>query len=236
MIYHRPAQDRGRANFGWLNSNHSFSFGHYYDPKHMGFSALRVINDDTVAAGAGFDTHGHRDMEIISYVLKGAIEHQDSMGNKYIVPAGDIQRMSAGTGVTHSEFNHSKSEELKFLQIWIEPDQKGIQPGYEQMAVKQNGKLTALVTPDGSNGSLHLQQDASVFRVVLEPEETIDLDVNSRTGYLHVIEGGGLFGDISVSAGDGVGLSEEKLTLQGDAEGITALWFDLPASTAAING
>lgn len=233
MIYHRPAQQRGRANFGWLRSNHSFSFGSYYDPEHMGVSALRVINDDTVTAGAGFDTHGHRDMEIISYVLQGAIEHKDSMGNKYIVPAGDIQRMSAGTGVTHSEFNHSKSEPLKFLQIWIQPNEFGIQPEYEQMAVTQNGKITALVTPDGANQSLRLHQDASIYRIVLAQGETLDLHVENRTGYLHVIEGNGQLGDFELAAGDGIGMSQAQLELRANDAGITALWFDLPTIDSA---
>ncbi|KZZ46584.1 pirin, partial [Thalassolituus sp. HI0120] len=162
-------------NFGWLNSQHSFSFGHYYDPKHMGFSALRVINDDSVAPGAGFDTHGHRDMEIISYVLEGAIEHKDSMGHSYIVPAGDVQRMSAGTGVTHSEFNHSKQHNLRFLQIWIQPNKLGITPGYQQQKIEQRGKLTPLVTPDGSDGSLSIQQDVSLYRVALNRGESLQL-------------------------------------------------------------
>lgn len=235
MLYHRPAQDRGHANFGWLDSYHSFSFGNYYDPKHMGLSALRVINDDTVAAGGGFGTHGHRDMEIISYVLEGAIEHKDSMGNQHIVPAGVIQRMSAGSGVTHSEFNHSKNDRLKFLQIWIQPNELGIKPEYEQMAVKQKGKMTALVTPDGADQSLRQHQDASIYRIVLKKDETVVLQVDARTGYLHVIEGAGQLDDTQLKAGDGMGLIQEQLVLSASEDGLTALWFDLPATDGANN-
>ena len=154
MIYHRPSYERGSANFGWLDSKHSFSFGNYYDPEHMGVSALRVINDDTVTPGAGFGKHGHRDMEIISYVLDGAIEHKDSQGNQFVVKAGEVQRMSAGTGITHSEFNHSEDDALRFLQIWIIPNEMGIEPEYEQKLIEQNGKMTPLASPDGVDGSL----------------------------------------------------------------------------------
>ncbi|WP_066959542.1 pirin family protein [Microbulbifer sp. Q7] len=228
MLYLRRADERGKANFGWLDSRHSFSFGHYYDPKHMGISALRVINDDTVAPGAGFDTHGHRDMEIISYVLAGAIEHKDSMGNRFVVPAGEVQRMTAGTGLTHSEFNHSTSEPLKFLQIWIIPNQRDLTPGYEQKAIAQNGALTPLVTPDGANGSLTVHQDAAISRLQLAPGETIDLTADKGVGYLHLIDGGVGVNDGELAAGDGLGVMEETLQLTADAEGVSALWFDLP--------
>ena len=239
MIYLRNAAERGGASFGWLDSKHSFSFGHYHDPKHMGFSALRVINDDTVKPGAGFDTHGHRDMEIISYVLKGAIEHKDSMGNSFVVPAGEVQRMSAGTGLTHSEFNHSKTEELKFLQIWIMPDEKGIKPGYEQKVIEQTSVLTPLVTPKGENGSLSIHQDASMYRLELEPGETFDFDARERPGYLHVIEGAAGFksneegkaksGAVEVTSGDGIGVYQERFSLTAKEEMLVALWFDLPS-------
>jgi hypothetical protein len=227
MLYFRPGNARGRANFGWLNSQHSFSFGHYYDPKHMGFSALRVINDDSVAPGAGFDTHGHRDMEIISYVLEGAIEHKDSMGHSYIVPAGDVQRMSAGTGVTHSEFNHSKQHNLRFLQIWIQPNKLGITPGYQQQKIEQRGKLTPLVTPDGSDGSLSIQQDVSLYRVALNRGESLQLDTLQRPGYFHLIEGSVNINDHQLMAGDALGAFEEPLQLNAQ-EPLIALWFDLP--------
>ncbi|TQV73132.1 pirin family protein [Aliikangiella marina] len=233
MIYLRKAAERGGANFGWLDSKHTFSFGHYYDPKHMGFSALRVINDDTVAAGAGFGTHGHRDMEIISYVTKGAIEHKDSMGNSFVVPAGDVQRMSAGKGITHSEFNHSKTEELKFLQIWIIPNEQGIEPSYEQKAIEQTSVLTPLVTPDGKDGALSIHQDASIFRLSLEPGETYQLDATERPGYLHVIEGSATSTASAISAGDGIGVYEESIAITAQDENLVALWFDLPAPKAA---
>ena len=162
MLYIRRSESRGNVDFGWLRSRHSFSFGHYYDPKHMGFSVLRVINDDQVVAGAGFDTHGHRDMEIISYVSEGAMEHRDSEGNQYRIPAGEVQRMTAGSGITHSEYNASKTDQLKFIQIWIEPSQQGLHPDYEQAQITQAEQLTALVTPTGSGQSLRINQDASL--------------------------------------------------------------------------
>ena len=232
MLYLRRADERGIANFGWLDSRHTFSFGHYYDPKHMGISALRVINDDTVAPGAGFGTHGHRDMEIISYVLSGAIEHQDSMGNQFVVPAGDVQRMTAGTGITHSEFNHSKTETLKFLQIWILPQEKNLQPGYEQKAIPQNGQLTPLVTPDGRDGSLSVHQDASIYRIQLRAGEELAIATEERTGYLHLIEGGVQANGNDLTAGDGLGVVGEPLTLAAASDGVTALWFDLPRDLA----
>ena len=227
MYYLRYGNERGGADFGWLNSKHSFSFGHYYDAKHMGFSVLRVINDDTVKPGAGFDTHGHRDMEIISYVLEGAIEHKDSMGKHFVVPAGDIQRMSAGTGITHSEFNHSKSNPLHFLQIWIQPNKKGIKPSYEQKAVVQRGPLTPLVTPDGRDGSLSMQQDASIYRLQLQAGEQHKFDTEKRLGYLHVISGKGELNGHELEAGDALGAAKEQLNVVAQTN-LTALWFDLP--------
>ncbi|BBM01944.1 pirin-like bicupin family protein [Microbulbifer sp. GL-2] len=230
MYYFRPAQERGSTNFGWLKSRHTFSFGHFYDRKHMGFSVLRVINDDTVSPGAGFDTHGHRDMEIISYILEGAIEHADSEGNRFVVPAGEVQRMSAGTGITHSEYNHSTSQRLKFLQIWIQPNRQGIKPGYEQKSIIQDERLTPLVTPDGRDGSLSLQQNASLYRLQLKSEENVDLDTSKRPGYLHVIEGiGSLNDDINLMDGDGIGIYKENVQLRATGGGLIALWFDLPS-------
>jgi redox-sensitive bicupin YhaK (pirin superfamily) len=195
----------------------------------MGFFSLRVINDDVVAPGAGFGTHGHRDMEIISYVLESAIEHKDSMGNQFIIPAGEMQRMSAGTGVTHSEYNHSDTENLRFLQIWIPPAQGGIAPSYEQKQIVQQGKLTPLVTPDGIEGSLTIHQDASLNRLQLAADDTIALDTQKRPGYLHVIEGSvNVEGTYQLTEGDGLGLFEETAQLAAGGEGVTALWFDLP--------
>ncbi len=150
MKYFRKATERGTVDLGWLKSQHSFSFGHYYDPAHMGISALRVINEDRVQPGQGFDTHGHRDMEIISYVVSGALKHKDSQGNEYLVPAGEVQRMSAGSGIMHSEYNASDSEPVHFLQIWIQPKFRGITPSYEQMQVHQHGAMTPLGRRPGS--------------------------------------------------------------------------------------
>lgn len=229
MIYLRSASERGISNFGWLESKHSFSFGHYYDPKHMGFSVLRVINDDTVAPGAGFGTHGHQDVEIISYVLEGAIEHRDSMGNQSVIPAGDIQRLSAGTGITHSEFNHSGKDVLKFLQIWIEPSVAGIKPDYEQKTIVQTESMTPIITPNGVGDSMKINQDVSVYRVVLNGGEELTSNTYERSGYLHVIDGEGELSDAHLSSGDGVGLMNEDLKFEAIDQPLTALWFDLPA-------
>jgi redox-sensitive bicupin YhaK (pirin superfamily) len=235
MFYFRAANARGNANFGWLDSQHTFSFGNYYDPDHMGISVLRVINDDIVAPGAGFDNHGHRDMEIISYILEGSIEHKDSMGNQFIVPAGDVQRMTAGTGIMHSEFNASKTEPLKFLQIWISPNLKGVKPSYEQMPVVQSSTMTPLVTPNGRDGSLSINQDINLFRLQLEPGETYDLVARKHIGYLHVMEGSAV-GDQQIldkqsvlRSGDGLGLIEDQLSITARHAGLVALWFELPA-------
>ncbi|AOS95732.1 Quercetin 2,3-dioxygenase [Microbulbifer aggregans] len=229
MDYIRRADDRGRANFGWLDSRHSFSFGSYFDPRHMGFSVLRVINDDRVRGGAGFPPHGHRDMEIISYILKGSIEHRDSTGNRYKVPAGEVQRMSAGRGIQHSEYNASRTEPLRFLQIWIEPNVTGIEPGYEQASIEQRGPLTPLVTPDGRDGTLSIHQDASLSRLRLAAGETFTLETHGRAGYLHLINGKVKMADEEFGEGDGIGFiktREQRLTAGN--EGVEALWFDLP--------
>jgi redox-sensitive bicupin YhaK (pirin superfamily) len=188
MITIRNAQDRGKANFGWLNSNHTFSFGSYYDPKQMGFSHLRVINDDTVTPGAGFETHGHKDMEILSLVLEGKIAHKDSAGNIKELPAGEYQLMSAGKGIYHSEFNASKKDMLKFLQIWIQPNQLGGEPGYQQKAFSQEQGFTTIITPNGKNGTLHIKQDMQLIQLILEDElkATWQAD-NNRRYYVHVI-------------------------------------------------
>lgn len=234
MFYYRAAESRGKANFGWLNSQHTFSFGEYYDGDHMGISTLRVINDDVVAPGAGFGNHGHRDMEIISYILEGSIEHKDSMGNQFTVPAGEVQRMSAGTGIMHSEFNASKTEQLKFLQIWITPNVTGIKPSYEQMPIVQSSTMTALVTPDGRDGSLSMHQDASIHRLKLKAGESYDLitpteNEAERIGYLHVIEGRSVNVGQDLKAGDGLGIIKDQLSITAGNDGLVALWFDLPA-------
>lgn len=229
MNYVRRAEERGTAKFGWLDSKHSFSFGRYYDPQHMGVSALRVINDDQVAPGAGFDTHGHRDMEIISYVLEGAVRHEDSMGNKFVVPAGDVQIMSAGTGVMHSEYNDSTESPVHFLQIWIQPREMGLKPGYGQKRIDQNGVLTPLVTADGREGSLVMNQDASLFRLKLDGEGSIRIGAMEQIRYLHVIAGELSVNGVTFGPGDAAGFEtgvELDIESVGDSE---ALLFELPA-------
>lgn len=239
MNYLRRNQDRGHANFGWLDSKHSFSFGLYYDPAHMGISALRVINDDTVAPNMGFDTHGHQNMEIISYILEGEIAHKDSTGNDYTIPAGEVQRMSAGTGVKHSEFNASNDSALKFLQIWIQPNVQNIAPDYEQRAIEQQGQLTALVTPDREGDSLFINQNARIYRLRLEENESIELATRGENAYLHVIKGqANIRGasisehdDLELNHGDALGGLLEGTSIIQVSTGSTpleALWFDLP--------
>ena len=242
MAYFRRSKERGRANFEWLDSRHSFSFGNYHDPRHMGFSVLRVINDDIVEAGAGFDSHGHADMEIITYVLHRALVHKDSTGKERVLPAGEVQLMSAGTGIVHSEFNASDSDEVRFLQIWILPSVRGIEPGYQQKRIEQMGALTELVTPDGRNSTLEIHQDASLSRVHLAADEQIVLDPGRRSGYLHLFDGTAVVvgevvavGEVEnaeVHGGDGLGLyAGESLNLLAGNEGLTALWFDLPPTS-----
>lgn len=228
MNYIRPAGERGHVNFGWLDSYHSFSFGTYHDPMHMGVSALRVINDDTFAPGAGFGSHGHRDMEIISYVLEGAVRHEDSMGHCFTVPAGEIQLMSAGSGVMHSEYNDSLIDPVHFLQIWITPNVLGAEPGYQQRRIMQDGPVTPLVTPDGRDGSLTIRQDASLYRVQLKAGEQVLLQARSSAGYLHVIDGDARVGGEVLHQGDGAGFpAGEDINLR-SGRTLTALYFQLP--------
>lgn len=231
MIIVRHSDQRGLANFGWLNSKHTFSFGHYYDPQHMGFSALRVINDDIVAVSGGFDTHGHKDMEIISYVLEGAIEHKDSEGNVHILSAGEFQLMSAGSGIYHSEYNASHTEPLKFLQIWIQPNSFGNKPSYEQKDFGKQQGLTTIATPTGENGTLLIKQDAKLHQLVLKPNSKLSIDIaTGRKVYLHQVNGILSVNDIELNAGDGAKI-ENLYTLnfanRGQEE-VTALLFDLP--------
>lgn len=231
MITLRPANDRGRANFGWLDSKHTFSFGSYYDAEHMGFSALRVINDDLVKTGAGFDTHGHRDMEIVSYVLEGTIEHKDSEGNIQSLPAGEFQLMSAGKGIYHSEYNGSQRETLKFLQIWIEPNTFGNKPGYQQKDFGKQAGLTAIATPDGRDGTLHLKQDASLHQLILEPRQSVAFDIEGdRKVYVHQVVGILSIDGVDLEAGDGAKIEQQsRITLvNSQTETVTALLFDLP--------
>jgi redox-sensitive bicupin YhaK (pirin superfamily) len=232
MLAIRKAGDRGHVNHGWLNSYHTFSFGGYYDPLQMGVSNLRVINDDTVAPGGGFATHGHSDMEIVSYVLEGALEHRDSMGNGSVIRAGDVQRMSAGTGVTHSEYNHSTSEPVHFLQIWLQPNKRGVEPGYEQRyfpAEDRRGRWVLMVSPDGRDGSLASHQDALMFGSMLGPGETLEYRFDTaRRGYLHLARGRLQVGDITLGQGDGVKIQEPELLQSRAVEGAEVLLFDLP--------
>lgn len=222
--------ERGRAHFGWLKSQHTFSFGDYYNPKQMGFSELRVINDDEVAAGAGFPAHGHRNMEIISYVLEGKIAHKDSAGNEEILPAGEFQLMSAGKGISHSEYNASNTERLKFLQIWIQPNQLNGEPGYQQKNFGQAPGLTEVITPDGRNGTLTIKQDASLSQLILLSGQQQFMPVRSdRLYYLHLINGELTVADQSLKAGDGIKLAQlTELSVQAGADPVRALWFDLP--------
>lgn len=230
MIRIRKAQDRGQADLGWLKSQHTFSFASYYDPQHMGVSSLRVINDDRVAPGAGFETHGHKDMEIISYVISGTIAHKDSFGNVKTLPAGEFQLMSAGKGIYHSEFNASNTESLHFLQIWIQPDTLGIDAGYQQKAFEQTSALTAVVTPTGENGTLKVQQDATLYRLMLAPQEQVHMPQlkPQRQLYVQLVEGTLKVNDQVLTPGDGAHITaEEVVRFSAAGSYVTALVFDL---------
>lgn len=231
MITIRRAEDRGRANHGWLDSHHTFSFADYYDAAHMGFRALRVINDDRVKGGMGFGTHGHRDMEIISYVLEGALAHKDSMGTADTILPGDVQRMSAGTGVMHSEFNASKTELVHFLQIWLLPDKRGIQPSYEQKRFAEEekaGKLRLVASPTATEGSLQIHTDARVYAGVFAAGQSAELPIAAgRHAWIHVARGEVKVNGELVKDGDGVALSSEaSVRVEGTANG-EVLVFDL---------
>jgi len=232
VIELRRGAERGYADHGWLKSFHSFSFADYHDPKHMGFGPLRVINEDRVSAGSGFGTHGHRDMEIISYVLEGALAHKDSMGNGSSIVPGDVQRMSAGTGVRHSEHNDDKSGTTHFLQIWIEPGQYGIPPSYEQKhfdADAKRGRLRLIVAPDGAEGSVKLHQDARVYAALLDgAERAVHKVASGRRAYVHVARGVISVNGEKLEAGDALkatNVAEVVLEQGKDAE---VLLFDLP--------
>ncbi|HRI52383.1 MAG TPA: pirin family protein [Pseudomonadota bacterium] len=233
MLTVRRAEDRGHADHGWLSSHHTFSFADFYDPRFMGFGPLRVINDDTVAAGGGFPTHGHRDMEIISYVLEGALEHKDSLGTGSVIRPGDVQRMSAGTGVRHSEFNASDTSPVHFLQIWLLPRREGLPAGYEQKhfaASAKQGRLCLVASPDGAEGSVRIQQDARMFATLLAAGQSVSHAVKGgRKGWLHVARGAAAVNGLTLKAGDGVAISgEESLTISSPSSG-EVLLFDLGA-------
>ncbi|MET0382590.1 MAG: pirin family protein [Burkholderiaceae bacterium] len=238
MLTLRKAQDRGRADHGWLNSRHSFSFADYHDPAHMGFGNLRVLNDDTIAPGTGFGAHGHRDMEIISYVLDGALAHRDSMGNGIaggaeagVIVPGDVQRMTAGSGVRHSEYNHSKESATHFLQIWILPERGGIAPSYEQIHVppeRKRGRLALIGAPDGAPGAVTLNADARLFAGLFDGDERQQLPLPAgRLTYVHLARGGLRVNGQPLEAGDALQLrGEETLTLDGGRQA-EVLVFDL---------
>lgn len=232
MYQVRRSEDRGDANHGWLHSQHSFSFGYYRDPEHTGFGPLLVINEDRVQPGRGFGAHAHRDMEIISYVLDGALEHKDSLGTGSVLRYGDVQRMSAGTGVTHSEFNHSKAEPVHFLQIWIEPNVKGITPSYEEKHFtpeSKQGKLRLIASPDGRGGSVVIHQDALVFASILNTGDEIAHALEEgRTAYVHVIRGHLNANGMPLSTGDALKISEENAVTLSQADNAEILLFDLP--------
>ena len=232
MIEIRRGKERGHAEHGWLESYHSFSFADYHDPAHMGFSALRVINEDRIQPGTGFGTHGHRDMEIISYVLEGALGHKDSMGTGSTIVPGDVQRMSAGRGVQHSEQNQDKAGVTHFLQIWIEPNVRGIPPGYEQKhfdAASKRGRLRLVASPDGADGSVTIHQDARIYAGLFDDaERAAHVLAPGRKAYLHVVRGGLTVNGTPLEAGDALKMSGvSEIVLE---KGLCAevLFFDLP--------
>jgi redox-sensitive bicupin YhaK (pirin superfamily) len=231
MITVRQAKDRGHFNFGWLDTSHTFSFGDYYDPRFMGFRALRVINEDRVAPGRGFPTHGHRDMEIITYVLEGGLEHRDSLGTGSVIRPGEVQRMSAGRGVRHSESNPSESESVHLLQIWILPDEEGIEPSYEQKAhadEEKRGRLRLVASPDGSDESVRIHQDARLYAALLEPgQEVVHQLGPERHAWLQVARGAVALNDRPLKQGDGAALSREQSVRIVGTEPAEVLLFDL---------
>jgi quercetin 2,3-dioxygenase len=232
MMQIRKSHERGHANHGWLDSYHTFSFADYYDPEHMGFADLRVINEDRVEGGQGFPTHPHQDMEIITYILEGALAHRDSLGNSSVIRAGEVQRMSAGTGVRHSEYNALPDRQTHFLQIWLYPARAGITPSYEQKAFDMQthrNRLHLLVSPDGRDGSLHINQDALLHGVVLDPEHEVGYSfAGGRKGYIHIARGSARIGEHKLSAGDAMALEDVAIiTLQAETEA-EILLFDLP--------
>lgn len=233
MLTVRKAADRGTADLGWLYSRHTFSFADYYDAAHMGFGPLRVINEDRVSPGEGFGTHGHRDMEIISYVLEGALEHKDSIGTGSVIRPGDVQIMSAGTGIRHSEFNHSKGEPVHFLQIWIIPDREGIVPRYDQRHFtddEKRGRLRPVGSADGHDGSIVIHQDVDIYASIVGAGDTIDYPLRAgRKAWLQMTRGSLEANGSILTAGDGAALRDEaSVTLKGRAGDGEVLLFDLP--------
>ena len=232
MLQIRKSEERGPAEHGWLSSRHSFSFADYRDPAHMGFGPLRVINEDRVQPGQGFGTHGHQDMEIISYVLDGALEHKDSLGTGSVIRYGDVQRMSAGSGVRHSEFNHSSDEPVHFLQIWILPEKQGIAPSYEEKhftAESKRGRLRLIASRDGREGSVVVHQDVAVFAAIVDGEDHLShVLASGRLAYLHVIRGELSANGIALKGGDALKFSDESEIVIVNARDAEFLLFDLP--------
>lgn len=228
MITLRRGHERGTGQFSWLYSRHTFSFANYYDPRHMGVSSLRVINDDWVKPGAGFETHPHRDMEIISYILEGRIEHRDTMGFHTTLTAGDVQVMSAGTGILHSEFNPSKTEKLNFLQIWIQPKKTGLTPRYAQNNYAETSGITLIVSADGRDGSLAINQDASIYKINLAQKAMTFTASNELRYYVHVTRGTMTVNGVQLAVGDGATIyAEHFLNIEALCHG-EALLFELP--------
>jgi redox-sensitive bicupin YhaK (pirin superfamily) len=232
MLSSRKSEERGVTRLDWLDSRHTFSFGDYYDPAAMGFSVLRVINDDVVAARAGFPTHPHRDMEIITWVLSGALEHRDSLGNGSIIRPGDAQRMTAGRGVTHSEFNPSPDEPVRLLQVWILPDRRGLTPGYEQRnfaEADRRGRLRQIVSPDGADGSITIHQNARVYAGLLEAGAPTEQRLKpTRKAWLHIARGTVQANGMRLSEGDGAAIENEARIVIAATENSEVLLFDLP--------
>lgn len=232
MIDLRKGADRGHFNHGWLDTWHSFSFGDYVDAERMGVSALRVINDDHIAPGQGFPTHPHRDMEIITYVLTGALAHRDSMGNSSVIRSGEVQRMSAGTGITHSEYNNSATEPVHLLQIWIQPETRRLTPGYEQVAISEEekkGRLRLIAAPDDGEGRVRIHQDVRLYSALLDGDQVIDyLSKEGRTSYLHLARGKVAVNGIGLVAGDAISVQREESLHISDGTEAELLLFDLP--------
>lgn len=231
MMELRRAAERGHADHGWLNSWHSFSFADYYDPRHMQFRALRVINDDTVESGKGFGTHSHRDMEIVSYVLEGGLAHKDSMGNGSIIRPGSVQRMSAGTGVQHSEFNPSPNERVHFLQIWFLPNETGISPGYEEKIfadAEKRGRLRLIASPDGAEGSVTIHANARMSAALIDNDEYIKKSLSAdRSYYIHIARGSASLNGTPLAPGDAAMLTGEKNLVLDQGQDAEVLLFEL---------
>ena len=230
MIQVRRAEERGYFDHGWLKTHHTFSFADYYDPQHMGFRALRVMNEDRVAPGRGFGEHPHRDMEIVTYVLSGALEHRDSLGNGEVLRPGEFQRMTAGTGIRHSEFNPSETESVHLYQIWLLPREKGLQPGYEQKAFPEEerlGRLRMVASPEGAGGSLTIQEDARIYLSLLDAQDSVTHSLMGGHGWLQVLRGQVRLNEVALKGGDGAAISAESRVEVAAVEDSEILLFDL---------